>query len=125
MTAAEIKKPPRSLCNKLRGGWKQTRLLNGIPLCNRVRHLARILTPMLTIPHISAAVNEISHRKEDALLGIEGTSRTLRADPRTGGKETECGLVLCDALGAGRLATGTEVPQEAGKDVRRDGGRTV
>mgnify|MGYP004426303139 CR=1 FL=1 len=42
------------------------RLLNGIPLCNRVRHLARSLTPMLTIPHISAAVNEISHRKEDA-----------------------------------------------------------
>ena len=60
------KKPPRSLCNKLRSGWKQTRLLNGIPLCNRVRHLARSLTPMLTIPHISAAVNEISHRKEGA-----------------------------------------------------------
>lgn len=55
----------------------------------------------------------------------ERAAGTLRADPCTGSKETECGLVLCDALGTGRLATGAEVPQEAGKDVRRDGGRTV
>ena len=55
----------------------------------------------------------------------ERTARTFQPDPCTGSEETECGLVLCGALGTWRLATGTEVPQEAGKDVRRDGGRTV